>query len=62
MNHPPENQRRNQDEFAPVIQSSEPRWVQGKGYRCLAILGPDGKWRSFSTGDELKDVVEAVLE
>ena len=62
MNHPPENQHMIQDEFAPVIQSSEPRWVQCKGYRCLAILGPDRKWRSFSTGNELKDGVEAVLE
>jgi hypothetical protein len=62
MNYPPVNQPMNQNKFTPVIQSSEPRWVQCKGYRCLAILGPNGKWRCFSTGDELKDSVESVLE
>jgi hypothetical protein len=62
MNHLPENQPMNKDESTPKIQSSSARWVQCKGYRCLAILGPNAKWRSFSTGEELKDIVQSVLE
>jgi hypothetical protein len=62
MNHPPKNQPLKNDEFTPMVQSSEHHWVQCKGYRCMAILGPNGKWRSFYTGEELKDLVESVVD
>ena len=36
----------------------ESLWVQCDGYRCLAFLGLDGKWRAYATGKELRDVVK----
>ena len=32
-------------------------WVECKNFRCLAIFGKDGKWKSFSNGKELPDVI-----
>lgn len=43
---------------APPPRSGEIRWVQCKGYRCLAVLDAKGKWRCLATDEELNDIVK----
>jgi hypothetical protein len=61
-NCPREQQNLKFTEITPAIHASQPQWVQCHGYRCLALLGQDGKWRCFATGEELKDVVKAPID
>ena len=37
-------------------------WVQCAGYRCVAVLGSDGKWRNVSTGLVLTDFIAVCPE
>jgi hypothetical protein len=32
-------------------------WVKCKSYRCIAILGNDGKWASLATGKEVAGIL-----
>jgi hypothetical protein len=32
-------------------------WVQCENFRCMAVFDKDGKWKSFSNGKELPDVI-----
>jgi hypothetical protein len=48
------------DEGKPTDQPPEPGvryWVQCENFRCLAVIDKDGKWKSFSNGKELPDVI-----
>ncbi len=36
----------------------EPVWVQHEGYRTMAYLDKDGKWRKLYDGDELVGAVK----
>jgi hypothetical protein len=42
-------------------QLSEPCWVQCVGYRCLAVLNKNGKWRSYATGEELTGFLKVCV-
>ena len=44
-------------EFLATPNIDKSRWVQCKGYRCLAIPTDDGKWLCFATGKELTDII-----
>jgi hypothetical protein len=44
-------------EFILTPESEKTFWVQCKGYRCLALLTKDGKWKCFATGEELHNVL-----
>jgi len=50
------NKRKNGRPFLP--ETGAPVMVQCNGFRCLAYLGTDGKWRDYGTSNELSDVVE----
>ena len=46
-------------DIAPAMQqSSEPHWVQCNGFRCLALLGRDGKWKCVATGKDVAGIVK----
>ncbi len=62
MERPHEVQNLKNTEVNQAIQISEPQWVQCVGYRCLAVLGADGKWRSLANGKELTDVVKVYTD
>ena len=47
---------RKTDADTPVPQPGALYWVQCKGYRCMAVLDANGKWKSFITGEELSGV------
>ena len=36
--------------LAKRLPTNEQQWVHCNGYRCLAYLDHDGKWRAYSTG------------
>jgi hypothetical protein len=38
-----------------------PYWVQCKTFRCMAVLTKEGKWKSFSTEEELLDVTDVFF-
>jgi len=38
----------------------EPVWVKCDGYRTMAVLGADGKWRKLVDGGELTGTVEVM--
>jgi DNA-binding NtrC family response regulator len=38
--------------------TGEPVLVQCDGFRCLAYLDPEGKWREYKNSKELPDVIE----
>jgi hypothetical protein len=41
--------------------SREPVWVQGAGYRCLAVFDDkNGGWRTYYTGKPIKDLIEVL--
>ncbi|MGD1089563.1 MAG: hypothetical protein ABR955_12700 [Verrucomicrobiota bacterium] len=39
----------------------QPYWVQCKSFRCMAVLDKKGKWKSFSTDEELPDVINVFV-
>ena len=47
---------RRQESRTPEI--GERYWVQCKGYRTMAFMGPDGKWMSVYNSVELPEVVD----
>jgi hypothetical protein len=46
------------DAYLSVPPLNQTRWIQCKGYKCLGVLDPSGKWRCFATGRELIDIVK----
>jgi hypothetical protein len=43
------------------LQSREPIWVQGAGYRCLAVFDDkNGGWRTYYTGKPILDIIEVI--
>ena len=43
-------------------RSIKPLWVECRGYRCLAYLDENSKWRTFATGKELNEVIEVCAD
>ena len=35
-------------------------WVQCEGFRCLAYLDGDGKWRNWINGEKLPNVIKIL--
>jgi hypothetical protein len=44
----------------PLPSHGEPVWVQCEGYRCLAFLAKDGKWKDFNSNKELGKVFKIL--
>lgn len=40
--------------------TGEPVWVQCEGFRCLAVMTPKGKWKTFYDGKQLFGVVKVI--
>jgi hypothetical protein len=38
-----------------------PYWVHCKSFSCMAVLNKEGKWKSFSTDEELPDVTDVFV-
>jgi hypothetical protein len=45
------------DSNGPKASSGAPVWVQCPGFRCLAYQDVSGKWRTYSRGEVLADVI-----
>ena len=60
MNHPNGNLA---GQFVQKNQPplNEPVWVKCEGYRCLAVLDFEGKWRTYINGAPLQGVIEVLL-
>jgi len=50
------NKRKDRHPLLP--EAGAPVMVQCPGFRCLAYMGYDGKWRDFGGSSELPDVIE----
>ena len=55
MNENEENQNMEQ---SPEIGKSY--IVQCDGYKCVAVIEKDGRWKSVFTGNELRSVINVV--
>jgi hypothetical protein len=48
------------NDYLPADQLSETGgcwWVQCENSLCMAVVDKDGKWKSFSNGKEIFDVI-----
>ena len=41
-----------------LVQIGQPYWVQCTRFKCLAVVTKEGRWKVFSTGEELPDVID----
>ena len=44
----------------PDLDSTQLKWVQCRGYRCLAYRDAEGRWVNFYTGKVLTGVVKPI--
>ena len=40
-----------------LVESGRPYWVQCSESTCWAVLDKDGRWKDFTTGKNLPDVI-----
>lgn len=51
---------KNSQTSQPVQTRMLLRWVQCRGYNCLAYTDAAGKWINFYTGEKLTDFVKVI--
>ena len=40
-----------------LLDIGRPYWVQCKNIRCIAMVDKEGKWKAFSNGTNLTDII-----
>ena len=52
--------KKNSPKASPTSARRKPVLIQSDGFRCMAFLGDDGRWRAYFNGDEIKGRVQVV--